>query len=106
MNTYMRVGKLFPGPHLYAGMGITALWAAAAALVPYMQKGNQLARNTHIALNCVNLGLFAWQLPTGWEIVRTCTAAPLASPRHPGCVAASGRPARFPALRPLPAPRS
>jgi hypothetical protein len=26
-NTYMRAGKLFPGPHLYAGMGITILWA-------------------------------------------------------------------------------
>jgi hypothetical protein len=29
----MRAGKLFPGPHLYAGMAITGLWAAAAALV-------------------------------------------------------------------------
>ncbi|KAJ1400843.1 hypothetical protein B484DRAFT_312096, partial [Ochromonadaceae sp. CCMP2298] len=26
-NTYMRAGKLFPGPHLYAGMAITILWA-------------------------------------------------------------------------------
>ena len=40
MNTYIRVGKLFPGPHLYAGMGIVALWAAAAGLVPEMQRGN------------------------------------------------------------------
>uniref|UniRef100_A0A7S0MZY1 DUF4079 domain-containing protein n=1 Tax=Pyramimonas obovata TaxID=1411642 RepID=A0A7S0MZY1_9CHLO len=69
MNTYIRVGKLFPGPHLYAGVGITVLWAMAAALVPYMQKGNTAARNAHIALNCVNLGLFAWQVPTGIEIV-------------------------------------
>lgn len=69
MNTYVRVGKLFPGPHLYAGVGITVLWAMAAALVPYMQKGNTVARNAHIALNCVNLGLFAWQVPTGIEIV-------------------------------------
>jgi len=70
MNTYVRVGKLFPGPHLYAGVGITVLWAMAAALVPYMQKGNTAARNAHIALNCVNLGLFAWQIPTGWDIVQ------------------------------------
>ena len=68
-NTYLRTGKLFPGPHLYAGAGIVVLWAAAAALVPQMQKGNDTARSLHIALNCVNLGLFAWQIPTGLEIV-------------------------------------
>jgi hypothetical protein len=38
-----------------------ALWAAAAALVPSMQKGNEAARNAHIALNALNLTLFAWQ---------------------------------------------
>lgn len=69
MNTYMRVGKLFPGPHLYAGMGIVCLWAMAAGLVPEMQKGNDKARSAHIALNCVNLALFTWQIPTGLEIV-------------------------------------
>ena len=69
MNTYMRVGKLFPGPHLYAGMGIVCLWAAAAGLVPEMQKGNEKARSAHIALNCVNLALFTCQIPTGLEIV-------------------------------------
>lgn len=69
LNTYMRTGKLFPGPHLFAGAGIVALWAAAAALVPAMQKGNEGARSAHIALNAVNLALFAWQVPTGLEIV-------------------------------------
>eukprot|EP00877_Chromochloris_zofingiensis_P001096 jgi/Chrzof1/10988/Cz05g19210.t1 len=69
LNTWFRTGKLFPGPHLFAGAGIVALWAAAAALVPAMQKGDDNARNAHIALNALNLTLFAWQLPTGWEIV-------------------------------------
>ena len=69
MNTYLRTGKLFPGPHLYAGMGIVCLWAAAAGLVPEMQKGNNTARNVHIALNAVNVALFTWQIPTGLEIV-------------------------------------
>jgi len=69
VNTYLRTGKLFPGPHLYAGVGITVLWALAAALVPPMQKGNETARSLHIAFNTVNLLLFAWQIPTGWEIV-------------------------------------
>ncbi|GIL47198.1 hypothetical protein Vafri_4072 [Volvox africanus] len=69
VNTYMRTGRLFPGPHLYAGAAIVGLWAVAAALVPAMQKGDQNARNAHIALNAANLALFAWQLPTGLEIV-------------------------------------
>ncbi|KAK9822218.1 hypothetical protein WJX81_007915 [Elliptochloris bilobata] len=70
VNTYLRTGKLFPGPHLYAGAAIVVLWALAASLVPYMQKGNDTARSIHIAANTVNLGLFAWQLPTGFEIVQ------------------------------------
>ncbi|KAK9074684.1 hypothetical protein SSX86_007282 [Deinandra increscens subsp. villosa] len=69
VNTYLRTGKLFPGPHLYAGAAITVLWAAAAALVPPMQKGNETARNLHIALNVLNVLLFIWQIPTGWDIV-------------------------------------
>lgn len=59
---YYVAGKLFPGPHLFAGAAIVALWAVAAALVPAMQKGNQNARNAHIALNAVNVGLFIWQV--------------------------------------------
>ncbi|WIA32267.1 hypothetical protein OEZ86_003113 [Tetradesmus obliquus] len=69
INTWMRTGKLFPGPHLFAGAGIVVLWALAAALVPNMQKGDNNARNMHIALNAVNVALFAWQIPTGLEIV-------------------------------------
>ena len=69
MNTYLRVGKLFPGPHLYAGASIVVLWAMAAGLVPQMEKGNQKARDLHIALNCINVALFTWQIPTGLEIV-------------------------------------
>lgn len=49
--------------------GITVLWAAAAALVPAMQKGNETARNLHIALNALNVILFIWQIPTGIDIV-------------------------------------
>ena len=69
LNTWMRTGKLFPGPHLFAGAGIVVLWALAAALVPSMQKGNETARSAHIALNALNLALFAWQVPTGFDIV-------------------------------------
>ncbi|KAI0493929.1 hypothetical protein KFK09_024056 [Dendrobium nobile] len=69
VNTWFRTGKLFPGPHLFAGAGITVLWALAAALVPLMQKGNETARNLHIALNALNVLLFIWQIPTGIDIV-------------------------------------
>lgn len=69
LNTWSRTGKLFPGPHLFAGAGIVALWAAAAALVPAMQKGNEGARIGHIVLNTLNVLLFLWQIPTGLEIV-------------------------------------
>ncbi|KAK7338100.1 hypothetical protein VNO77_18699 [Canavalia gladiata] len=69
VNTWFRTGKLFPGPHLFAGAAITILWALAAALVPSMQKGSETARNLHIALNALNVLLFVWQIPTGIEIV-------------------------------------
>ncbi|KAL3693063.1 hypothetical protein R1sor_006714 [Riccia sorocarpa] len=69
INTYLRTGKLFPGPHLFAGAGITVLWALAAALVPSMQKGDETARSLHIGLNALNVILFLWQVPTGLEIV-------------------------------------
>jgi hypothetical protein len=62
LNTWMRTGKLFPGPHLFAGASIVVLWASAAALVPSMQKGNEAARSAHIALNALNMALFAWQV--------------------------------------------
>lgn len=68
LNTYARAGKLFPGPHLYAGAGLVVLWAAAAACVPAMQKGNDTARSIHIAANALGVGLFAWQIVTGLQI--------------------------------------
>lgn len=69
VNTYMRAGKLFPGPHVYAGIGVASLWAIAAALVPEMQKGKEWARNGHIGANAITFALFAYyQIPTGLEI--------------------------------------
>lgn len=68
--TYINNGKLFVGPHLLAGLGMTGLIAVSASLVPYMQKGNSLARNTHVSLNVVLLGLFGWQAFSGMQIVQ------------------------------------
>lgn len=70
VNTFLRAQKLFPGPHLYAGAGLVVCWALAASLVGSMQKGKDWARNAHIAINVLALGLFTWQIPTGWEITQ------------------------------------
>lgn len=69
LNTYARAGKLFPGPHLYAGAGLVVLWAMAAACVPSMQKGNDTARTVHIGANLAGIGLFAWQVQSGIPIL-------------------------------------
>lgn len=69
LNTYARAGKLFPGPHLYAGAGLVCLWALAAACVPSMQKGNDLARSVHIGANVVGIAMFAWQVSSGIPIL-------------------------------------
>jgi hypothetical protein len=68
--TYINNGKLFVGPHLLAGLGMVAIIAIGASLTPLMQKGNDWARNTHIFLNVVLLGLFGWQAVSGVEILQ------------------------------------
>lgn len=69
LNTYARAGKLFPGPHLYAGAGLVCLWALAAACVPGMQKGNGISRTVHIGANVSAIGLFGWQVVSGIPIL-------------------------------------
>jgi hypothetical protein len=68
--TYINNQKLFLGPHLLVGLGMTGLIATSAALSPYMQKGVDWARYTHITLNVVLLGLFGWQALSGVEILQ------------------------------------
>jgi hypothetical protein len=68
--TYINNGKLFFGPHLLVGLSMTGLVAVSAALVPFMQRGNETARYTHITLNVTLVGLFGWQAVTGMQIVQ------------------------------------
>lgn len=68
--TYVNNGKLFVGPHLIAGLGMTALVPVAASLAPLMQRGNNMARQIHIVLSVLILGLFGWETVTGMEIVQ------------------------------------
>lgn len=68
-NTYNRAGKLFPGPHLYAGLGIVALMSLMSSMVPYMQKGKLWAKNAHFAMAFGVTALFGWQAKSGMMIV-------------------------------------
>ena len=67
--TYLNNGKLFVGPHLLVGLGMTTLVAIAASLTAPMQQGNLVARKVHVGLNMTVLTLFAWQAFTGVQIV-------------------------------------
>jgi hypothetical protein len=68
-NTWARTGKLFPGPHLYTGLGLVAAFSCTATLVPYMQKGEGWARNAHLAVGISIVALFGSQAKTGMDIV-------------------------------------
>jgi MFS family permease len=68
--TYINNGKLFVGPHLLAGLGMTVLIAVSASLTPYMQKGRDWARYGHIGINVTIMGLFGWQALSGLEILQ------------------------------------
>ncbi|MDR9405080.1 MAG: DUF4079 domain-containing protein, partial [Halothece sp. Uz-M2-17] len=67
--TYINNGKLFVGPHLLVGLGMVAIIATSAALVPLMKKENNIARSLHVGLNMILLGLFSWQAFSGMQIL-------------------------------------
>ncbi|MEO0408293.1 MAG: DUF4079 domain-containing protein [Cyanobacteria bacterium P01_A01_bin.135] len=73
--TYINNGKLFVGPHLLVGLGMTGLIATSASLSPFMQKGQDWARYTHITLNIALVALFGWQAVTGMQIVQKIIAS-------------------------------
>ena len=73
--TWINNGKLFVGPHLLVGLGMTGLVAIAAALAPLMQQGNLLARKAHVGLNMLLMTLFLWQAVSGMQIVAKIVGA-------------------------------
>jgi hypothetical protein len=68
--TYINNGKLFVAPHLIIGLGMTGMIALSAALSPFMQKGHEWARYSHIAINVVLMALFGYQAISGMDIVQ------------------------------------
>ena len=67
--TYLNNGKLFVGPHLLVGIGMTCLVALAVSLTSLMQQGNLLARKVHVGLNMAMMTLFLWQAVSGFQIL-------------------------------------
>jgi hypothetical protein len=69
-STYFSYSELTVDAHLIVGLSMTVMIAIAAALTPWMQKGNILARNVHIGINLTLTLLFGWQTITGFGIVQ------------------------------------
>jgi len=67
--TYLNNGKLFVGPHLLVGIGMTCLIALAVSLIPLMQQGNLIVRKVHVGLNMAMMTLFLWQAVSGFQIL-------------------------------------
>jgi len=67
--TYLNNGKLFVGPHLLVGIGMTCLIALAVSLTPLMQQGNLIARKVHVGLNMAMMTLFLRQAVSGFQIL-------------------------------------
>ena len=68
--TYINNGKLFVEPHLLVGLGMTGLIAISASMAPFLQRGVQWVRVTHVGLNMILVLLFGWEAVTGMEIVQ------------------------------------
>lgn len=69
-NTFLRTGRLFPGPHLYGGLAVLLVAAANVALVPYLRDKNEL-RFLHTALGSIVLLLLASQVYSGIGILKS-----------------------------------
>ena len=67
--TYYLYNQLFVSPHLIGGLGIIAIAAVAGSLTPWLQKGKQWARTTHIILVVLLVSLSVSQVVTGFDIV-------------------------------------
>lgn len=68
-NTFLRTGRLFPGPHLYGGFALVLFASANVALVPWMLEKSRL-RLLHICFGTVILALVLSQIVSGWPILR------------------------------------
>lgn len=68
-NTYLRSGKLFPGPHLYGAFWFLLCVSANVALVPWLADRKQI-RNVHAGLGLVSALLLLRQVWSGLPILQ------------------------------------
>lgn len=68
--TYVLYNQLFLSPHLVGGLSLVCFASFAVATVPFMQQAEKWARNAHIALIILLVGLSFWQTATGFFIVQ------------------------------------
>lgn len=64
LNTFLRAGRLFPGPHLYGGFLVLLALCAQAALVPWFAEV-KTTRSVHLLGGLVSFALLLSQLWTG-----------------------------------------
>lgn len=69
-NTFLRAGRLFPGPHMYGGFWFVLLTTLQASLVPWFAD-HKIARNVHTVVGlAVMICLFS-QFWTGIPILKS-----------------------------------
>lgn len=67
-NTFMRTGRLFPGPHLYGGLAVLLALSLNVAFVPWFKDAPGM-RLLHAANGIVILILLAVQVKCGLPIL-------------------------------------
>lgn len=69
-NTFLRTGRLFPGPHLFSGLGIILAGSFNIALVPWF-KDHPFARLPHSIVGFIIILLLGVQVKSGLPILRS-----------------------------------
>lgn len=67
-NTYLRAGRLFPGPHLFSGLAVLLAGSFNVALVPWLKNYTPL-RLPHMIAGFTIILLLAVQARTGLTIL-------------------------------------
>lgn len=68
--TYALYHQLFLSFHLVGGLSLVCFASLTVATVPFMQQGEKWARNAHIVLIILLIGLSFCQTATGFSIVQ------------------------------------
>lgn len=66
-NTFLRSGRLFPGPHLYGGFLFVGIVSISVATVPWL--GTTSVRNIHAMVGLLAVFVLASQLRSGIPIL-------------------------------------